>query len=212
MTDMELKEIKNHYFSLFDKLYNESAWFMEMVDVKFNGRLAKQCDYDIHIAAEPLGMSFASGCYKGCFISDTCDWVVKIPFGSQVNSCAQELRIYGVAVERRLEEFFAEVYYLGEYKGCPVYAYPYAEIDEGKITEYLKADVKNYFSHSEYSFEEEGGFWDDPCEEIGCVVDQMFKMGNRLSSFINEFGICDLHLGNCGFINEHFVFTDYASN
>ena len=212
MTEKKLNEIKNHYFGLFDRLYNESVWFMEMVDAKFNGNLARECDYDIHIAVEPLGLSFASGCYKGCFISDTCDWVVKIPFGSQVNSCEQECQIYGAAIERGLEYFFAEVYYLGEYKGCPVYAYPYAEIDTGKITEYLEADVKNYFSHSEHSFEEEGWFWDDPCEQIGYVIDQMFKMSNRLSSFLDEFDICDLHLGNCGFINEHFVFTDYASN
>ena len=68
MTEKKLNEIKSHYFGLFDRLYNESIWFKEMVDVKFNGSLARPCDCDIHIAVEFLATIFSNGNMPSTFM------------------------------------------------------------------------------------------------------------------------------------------------
>lgn len=120
------------------------------------------------------------------------------------NYCELECRLYQAAIEQDVARYFAEEYYLGKIKNHPVYY-------QKRVT----------FSQKEYSKErtrstsERCRELEVPCFDAEWITDFFDAYGEeefiRLSNFLSDYGIYDLHSGNLGYLNGLPIILDYAS-
>ena len=85
------------------------------------------------------GVQIACGAFRGCLISESCDYVVKFPICPDgLECCEREERIYDHALSEGLQDYFAEPFYLGDYE---------------KVIDFYRAeDIDDYYDEFEQDF------------------------------------------------------------
>ena len=155
------------------------------------------------------GMSFADGATKAVFISFDFDWVIKINLPGERNDyCARECENYRLAEERGLAYYFAATEYLGEFEGVHFYAQEYVNCDEGVDSEIYNS-LRARYKSSDNDVDDDC-LWDEVEELDAEERVELLYNDDALVRFIWECRINDLHCGNFGIKDDHYVMLDYS--
>lgn len=167
---------------------------------------------------------FYTGLTKLCIVmEDNKDWVIKLPiirnhapiFSDSRDFCACETANYNDALDEGLEHCFAAEFKVGEIKEIGIYMQEYVEMNEDAISnscfDYAKSqyDEKDFKSHDDYI----DAVYDiaedlDDDEKISALLPEEY---DKLSVFIENHHINDLHNGNWGYNKEgKIVLVDYS--
>ena len=125
---MNKKLVFEHYSRLLDELIDEHDYFKYYFQ-----------DPTTQFFKSPRenGLRIRCGIFRGCLISDNCDYVVKFPLSETGEECCErEESIYDDALVDGLENFFVEPVYLGLYKK--------------EITYYSSCEIDEYYSDCDY--------------------------------------------------------------
>lgn len=144
----------------------------------------------------PYGWNWNSGATRYVLYNYDEDWVIKINRGNRsIDYSYREYRNYRAAVEWGLDEYFAEVQFLGQLSnGVDAYLQRRYDVDP----EAASNSFYNYLSEScELSEDEIDEEYDDMSVENS--LNAMFGYNKKLLDFIWEFDINDLHEENYGY-------------
>ena len=112
---MNKKQVFEHYSSILNDLLDDSLWFETyfqqpyMLDEDIRG-----CDW----SRIPANLSLCCGATRGCFVDEDYDYVVKFDIDDDDmygSACAREEELYRRAQTHGLDQYFAEVAYIGTY-------------------------------------------------------------------------------------------------
>ena len=148
--------------------------------------------------------SVYSGASRIVLVDDRCDWVLKID-ANERNYTRTEVQYFETASNLGIEQCFVPAYDCGVYdrdwiwlpimlfKKCKCGMRTYPEFDE----------VPDTISNSPLS---------ERCLEIGMAFYDEYgpEVCARLTQFLCDHDVNDLHLGNVGYIDGHIVLIDYA--
>lgn len=136
------------------------------------------------------------------------DWVIKFPKnvtpeeqvkGGRWTACDREAEYYDVAVQKGLEDFFAECWkdsFELDGEEIPFYIMQRAVIDEDEV--YYLSDMGEEYTGCE------DAVWEAFGNAYGTDI------MNELAAFCEDYEINDLHEGNVGFIYGNLVCIDYS--
>ena len=188
----------------------------------------RKCKYDEYLREKGLYYEWdevrvylQAGATKACLICDELEnWVIKFPItrNDGLNFCKIEAENYAAAKEAGLEEFFAETYYIGEYKGYSFSLQEKVRPDEDGFEDILY-DYARDIVDEDYMYvinreDDEERYRSDCIREY---VEEMndeqiieiifsgisFEDYDKLIDFIGVHGINDLHTGNYGFRKDN---------
>lgn len=161
-----------------------------------------------------VGFHIYSGASKVVFVDDEWDWVIKIGFmretntcfvarGTDFNYCEIEANLYRSAENNHLEEFFAATYECGEVDGVSVFIQEKVTTIEGELEDKV------------YEYCSSHGRWDDEGFEsedyISAILGDEFDDFAGLVEFVEENGINDLHALNWGRTTDgRIVMIDFS--
>lgn len=156
--------------------------------------------------------SFSAGASKIC-VSHDCfgEWMLKVGYIGLSRDYAQcEYDNFVQAVQYGLEEFFPTTLFLGEFYGSKFYLQQKAAVNAGnnysRLTNAIQARVDE--EELEEGYDGDIGFYiDDLTEED--VISFLFD-NEKLTDFIIEQDINDLHMGNFGIIDGRMVIIDFS--
>lgn len=128
---MNKKLVFEYYSRLLDKLIDEHDYFkyyFQDPTTQYFGRFREK------------GLRIRCGIFRGCLISENCDYVVKFPLSETGQECCErEENIYDDALADGLDNFFVEPVYIGLYKK--------------EITYYASCEIDEYYSDCDYDEE-----------------------------------------------------------
>lgn len=128
---MNKKLVFEYYSRLLDKLIDEHDYFkyyFQDPTTQLFGRFHEN------------GLRIRCGIFRGCLISNNCDYVVKFPLSETGEECCErEESIYDDALADGLDNFFVEPVYIGLYKK--------------EITYYSSCEIDEYYSDCDYDEE-----------------------------------------------------------
>lgn len=143
---MDMKAVFAHYSHWLDNAIDADDFLKYYFQIPFVRDLDEFGYQDVHIAC---------GAFRGCLISDCCDYVVKFPICPDgLECCEREERIYDHALSQDLQDYFVEPIYLGDYE---------------KVIHFYRAeDIDDYYDEFEQDFYEvlENHVYDLISEEI----------------------------------------------
>lgn len=170
--------------------------------------------------------------YVGQGISRTTFWVDNYPevvfkfcAGSEDNidryPCEREIKVYQIAREEGLGKYFAELSYLGDYElidGEVVPVYVQAAVDSTWSDDPIVTEDDIFHNHSYkkeiryYSCTDKGisNDFDDESFSAYFLRRYGYEAYEKLSEFISEWSIEDLHFGNWGVKGRDVLILDYA--
>ena len=164
------------------------------------------CDWKTFLSDE-LPYEIRYGVTKIVIIPNNETSVIKIPFECQgVDHCKIEAANYRKAVESGMEVYFAQTKRAGTFDEVPIYISEQARCDE----EFVNSAVRE--SLSEFSWEEIDELFSDDM----AVAEEFLLWGlgedfEKLSNFLSENEIYDIHSGNVGWIEGRgAVLIDYS--
>jgi hypothetical protein len=165
------------------------------------------------------GIEVHSGCTRAVIVAPDSNYVFKIQFDWRpeddvvLDYGRNEEYVYGKAVEKGLEEFFAWTAFLGKYDSAAVYVMEKVEVNQDKTSE------DSYLYHINRD-REEGRDVDDEYYDVGDYSDHegMFEFAtsingvvmNEVEDLLDYLCVGDCHAGNWGYRGTTLVLTDYA--
>lgn len=161
-----------------------------------------------YLCGNPLTIGAHTKVYSGAsrvvLVDDRCDWVLKID-GCEANYTEFEVLYYSAAVAQGIDQCFVPAYDCGMYKRdwvcLPILLFKKCKCGMRNFPEF--ETVPNAVSNSPLS---------DTCLEIGVAFFQEYgpDICERLTSFLYDRDVNDLHFGNVGYIDGRIVLIDYA--
>ena len=165
------------------------------------------------------------GATRGAIVPRDEDFVIKFDLDFFENFCDTEFKNYQAAKEEELEEFFAEIKPLGEFRILDAHMKCFVQTKAEEI--YENTAEAQFSPISPDDFEDEDEYYEalydreeSVCDMNGdClpygwadrVIDEYgYDEYERLVHFLNEHDINDVHAGNVGFIRERCIIFDYA--
>lgn len=140
-----------------------------------------------------------------------------------IDYCASEAYIYQKAAEYGIGACFAWTAKVCDYGGAAIYAMEKCKVDSIKLSD------DSYDFHWKLACDNLGydpdNLTDEQAEDVG---DEMYDYNDTdglidfagefwdaiiiedLRDFVEEYGLCDLHSGNWGYLDGRLVLTDYA--
>lgn len=196
--------------SLDELCANGLSLFMENPTEKSYGAWIEADGYD------EIGgyIDIFAGATKLVILDTRLDWVLKIPFrDKKMDYCAREVEIYHKAIEAEVEECFASCHFLMDYEGVPCYIMEKVECD----TDAVESDFVTRSSENGCIDMDEDEFF----EYVGSLdgsemVDELFgfyydaETLEKVSTFIQDNNINDVHTGNVGYRGDQLVMVDYS--
>jgi hypothetical protein len=217
MTEIKLSEIKNFVEKrLWDLVEydEETGTFSHFLEFLRENTLSNFRDFK-NLEAEKLekkGLYCANGVTKGVLIFNELDWVVKIPFRSNLfhsdtNYCERERFVYEQAKKRGVAEIFAESYFLMNFCGRPIYIMKKVEVNEEKVSTDL------YNKGISEGCEEEDFQSIGPEEQVEELFYYYYEEDflREYFAFCEDYEINDIHTSNIGYDeNDKPVVIDYS--
>lgn len=147
-------------------------------------------------------------------------WVIKIalnrasnPRLPETNYCEVEAENFAHAVEAGVDEFFAATYEVGELDGFKIFLQAAATIDEGEteeaLYEFSSRAVSEWATESDAE-DEAYSYMDEMDDEDRILALMGEETPESLMTFLSTYEINDLHSGNFGIINNHWVIIDFS--
>ena len=211
--DMTL--IRNEFNDILDKLHSK----------QFDEFLANPtCDthYAWYRSFEPSefhGIEVHSGCTRAVIVAPDSDYVFKIQFDWRpeddivLDYGRNEEYVYGKAVEKGLEEFFAWTAFLGKYGSAAVYVMEKVEVNQDKTSEasylyHIECLRNEGYDEEEledhvYDYSDHEGMFEFAASINGSVM-------NEVEDLLDYLCVGDCHAGNWGYRGTTLVLTDYA--
>ena len=129
---MDMKAVFAHYSHWLDNAIDADDFLKYYFQVPFVRDLDDFNGNDVKIAC---------GAFRGCLVSESCDYVVKFPICPDgLDCCEREENIYSHALSEGLQDYFTEPIYLGVYE---------------KVIDFYRADdIDDYYDEYEQNFYE----------------------------------------------------------
>lgn len=158
------------------------------------------------------GFDYADGATKAViFHSDLDSWVIKMRLPREVDTqdyCAKEYENFVAAEEAGLDYYFAATEYLCERDGICFYLQESVICDE-EVDGELHSKLQCQYEESGIPYDAEN-LWNE-VDDMDAYDRTMLLYGNeKLSNFIDEHHINDLHCGNFGVAGDHYVMIDFS--
>ena len=139
---MQTEEIFAHFKTILDKMLNHPFY-----------KLYFQAPYSLY-TTEPFSNSITLhfGVTRGCIVDADFDYCVKFlteQDDNSLNPCERELRFYDAAKRHKLEKYFAECNFIGNYETDLVY-YDYYEITDHDAMDTMNDEELEYFLKRNY--------------------------------------------------------------
>jgi len=227
MTIYELTYLTNKIMKILNDCADSKAFcnFVEMPEENAWGKAQNDLidmyqDDDLH---------FYGGATKGVIMNDELNYVIKLPFlyekhfedwnsktqeyrkvwyEPDADYCRIEWRNYAKAVEAGIGECFAPTYYVGKFRGCPVYVQEKCYCDEKLVSDasydsawrewqehnsgcyHDNEEMEEDFSNDFYAYESE--------DQISSLTYECWdaKVASKFWNFCEDMMIGDLHSGN----------------
>lgn len=198
-------EDKEFVFSIIKNYFN---WDLSE-SVKSNHFYSDFRDHNLY----ENGFEFFNGAVKYCICSSLFEnFVVKF-CTEEFDYCQREYTNYLAAVDQDLEGFFPCTDLLGEYYGITFYIQERAECCEEEISSIWYENLKESYEPWDED-EDEDDMNDHIWDMIYDLEDEersyMVYNDYRLTNFLTEYCINDLHEGNYGYIDGRLVIIDFS--
>ena len=166
--------------------------------------------YQNHIEEE-LYINYACGESKGVIIPDCVSWVIKFTIPTENRDmCYREYENYVLAEELGLSYYFAKMEFLTAIGGINFYAQEMVECDDECVDHSMSEKLGNYYDSIGQEYEDEYSLLHE-VENMSSIdrVDLLYGDA-KLCQFISDRHINDLHSGNFGLADDHYVIIDYS--
>lgn len=188
--------------------------------------------YDIAQEQKNLNslFEFHNGATRVVISDNEMDYVVKIQFkrNDGIDFCGGEAAVYACAEENHLGKFFAwstklfnyNFEYEGKFYECVIYAMEYCDVNEYENEQgsydfqYHLYCLTHGYDESDPKVARDFGYGCSICddeEDMKQYAEFLWDEDlGELWEFLDAMKVDDLHSGNWGFIDDHFVICDYA--
>ena len=166
------------------------------------------------------GIIIKSGATKIVMLMEELDgWVLKTNFHHRrYDYCQREALNYLRAMEEEVDEYFAECYWFARAGSMDFYIQKRVETGcwvEQTVKEYFEEYAGSELGYCAEDYETEEEYWDALSDAVENLEDTdraaaVFCWDSRLSDFIIERDINDLHEGNYGRVDDRFYIIDYS--
>lgn len=166
------------------------------------------------------GIIIKSGATKIVMLMEELDgWVLKTNFHHRrYDYCQREALNYLRAMEEEVDEYFAECYWFARAGSMDFYIQKRVETGcwvEQTVKEYFEEYADSELGYCAEDYETEEEYWDALSDAVENLEDTdraaaVFCWDSRLSDFIIERDINDLHEGNYGRVDDRFYIIDYS--
>lgn len=232
-----MNEIFNHFSCVLDNLITDSLFYQIYFQAPYT---LSEDDVNIYDT-----LHLCTGIARGCLVDDEYDYVVKFDLRDN-GECDQEVKLYHIAEQEGMSQFFIPPTYLGKYH-IRVRTYDINDVNECinwydinefydqvdmiesncekklitiilKLYAYPRANTDHILSHHTAKDVEIVEDSTSPLREysLGVAAEFIADYGTneyyRLTEFLTNCGINDLHMGNIGTYNNHICILDYAGN
>jgi hypothetical protein len=169
--------------------------------------------------SESHGIEVHSGCTRAVIVAPDSNYVFKIQFDWRpeddvvLDYGRNEEYVYGKAVEKGLEEFFAWTAFLGKYDSAAVYVMEKVEVNQDKTSEdsYLyHANLLRDEGYDEEELEDHIYDYSDHCGMFEFAASVNGIVMNEVEDLLDYLCVGDCHAGNWGYRGTTLVLTDYA--
>lgn len=234
---MDKENVFNHYCKLLDEMREESMAFQDFL-ISLNSSNVYHWEFQI--------ANMECGATRAAIIDadNGYPYIVKFDIDTDDtgdSSCEREVKVYDLAKQRNLNQYFTEAVYLGEYHRI-VSSYAIDDYyDEMSNDEYMNYARNNDFQPQEcvisiplYGYErvEVIGISEHNCSpeneqyarhtnsplterssKIGALFLENYgeAIFKRLTIFCRAHNINDLHCSNVGYLNNKIVILDFGS-
>lgn len=157
-------------------------------------------------------IQLSAGVSKGVFVWYDMGIVIKFPFYYEDKDyCKIELENWQAAVNEKVDECFCPTWFVGDYRGVPIYA---AELCNTNESDHIET-VEEVYRASGRSAEEFDDYLDNEYydEEGGTAFMRALltnEMWERFWNFCQDHHINDLHSGNVGLLGNKPVLIDFS--
>ena len=187
----------------------------EVIKTYFSGSYEDVDDVFDDFSLYELGFQLWSGATKFCIYHKNFDnFVVKVTSKTEAfDWCEREYTNYLAAVERGLGEFFPYTDFLGEFGDTKFFIQEYCECDEDSVFSILYSKVEEDYPRDEN--ESDAEYQESIYQSVDDLEDDMrvvyiFGLNEELLDFLGDYCINDLHSGNFGWLEGHYVIIDFS--
>lgn len=212
--------IDNYNFDEFlTKPLRESGAFGDWAGKNFNTTCDVWCSNGSWAGATCYGYKYlvSNGCCRFILGNNDYPFIFKADFGDSDRYCSAEEANYEMALTEGIEDRFAEIHFLTEFKGFSFYVMEKADCDyDDNCSEMQQILIDAAIEEGEYDGDEEfireeiyytGS--DDRVDEFFATIMDCEEY-HRWSRFCSDNRITDIHGGNIGKIDGRWVVIDYA--
>ena len=169
--------------------------------------------------AEFHGIEVHSGCTRAVIVAPDSDYVFKIQFDWRpeddvvLDYGRNEEYVYGKAVEKGLEKYFAWTAFLGKYGSAAVYVMEKVEVNQDKTSEDSYLYHVNCLKEQGINEEDEDFYVDEYSDHVGMfefAASINGRVMNEVEDLLDYLCVGDCHAGNWGYRGTTLVLTDYA--
>lgn len=199
----------------------------EAIKTKPNPNGGSQRGYwDWYYATKELrtkfNLSIHSGATKICVIDDEKDWVIKMPINwKSRHFCFAELYNYWRAIERKVDNCFAEIFRIGCIYGIEIYLQRKVCVNEDVIIDTVieHVDLNDYAAELGYdddcSIDSASEYISESLSESIFNIEESAGIlfgayGAEVEEMVDDFHINDLHCANIGYDGTTFILIDYS--
>ena len=158
------------------------------------------------------GINYADGATKAVIFHEDLDsYVIKFRLpceSADKDYCARELANYMATEEAGLEYYFAATEYLCEREGIVFYLQEQVICDEGVDSE-MHSALQCQYEESGTPYDAEN-LWEEVEDMDSCDRVDLLYGNAKLTNFVWERHINDLHCGNFGLAGDHYVIIDFS--